>query len=394
MDGSGDGEKRPGSIRAMTSVAVIGGGAVGCSIAEELACAGIEVQLLERDAIASGSTGLSVGVVESQYVDPLWIDLRVAARRIFDELEEAVGIGFVRCGYLRLALSQEDAAAFAASVGHQRELGVQDARVLDPEEISALAPALRVDDVVAGLWCPSDGYVDPHQAALAVAERARGAGADIATGCIVTGAERRDGRWHLTTSSGPYVSDIVVNAAGAWAGEVAALLGVTCDVVSQRRWAVQAHLARPLGYVHPFVMNYVPGQNRLGAYVRHEADDRLIAGLHSEEILDPPEPAVAGPGGVPQEALEEIASQIAQRLPALADGMALGEGWSGLYPCRPSGEPSIGWRTDTDGVIDAVGFGGSGVQSGPAAGILVRDWILHDAPITFPGADRLAPGAI
>ncbi|MGA0121428.1 MAG: NAD(P)/FAD-dependent oxidoreductase [Gaiellales bacterium] len=374
----------------MTGVIVIGGGSIGCHVADRLAAAGVDVEVLERDRIAGGSTGLSVGVVESQYTDPLWIELRVLARRVFDELEAEAGIGFVRSGYLRLGFTDDDLAAFRASAGHQRELGVTDARVLDPGEMRALAPALRVDDVAGGLWSPSDGYVDPHLATVAVLERARRAGARVTERCAVTAAERRGGVWRLETTQGPRTADVVVNAAGPWAPAVSALLGLDSDVVPQRRSAVQAHLAAPLGYVHPFVMNYLPGAGRLGAYVRHEAADRLILGLHAEDVLDPPADPEAFPGGVPVEVLEEIAEQVADRFPGLADGLALGEGWSGLYPSRPSMEPFVGWRREAEGVIEAVGFGGSGIQAGPAAGVLVRDWLLHDAPVSVPAAARLA----
>lgn len=376
---------------AMTRVIVIGGGIIGCCIADALAPAGIDVEVLERDQLAAGSSGLAVGVVESQYTDPLWIDLRVFARRAFDRLATEAEIGFVRSGYARLGYSDDDIALFAASVEHQRSLGVEDARVLAVDELSTLAPALRVDDVRGALWCPSDGYVDPHQATLAFGERAIAAGARITTRCTVTAAERRDGVWHLETSDGSRSADVVVNAAGPWARQVAALLGLACDVSPQRRSATQVHLATPLDYVHPFTMNYIPGVNRLGAYVRHEAADRLICGLHSEELLDPDSDPDDYPRGVTQDWLEELAEQLALRFPGLAAGMSFGEGWSGLYPCRPLLEPSIGWRRETDGVIDAVGFGGGGIQSGPAAGALVRDWLLHDEPRTIPAAARLAP---
>ena len=375
----------------MTRVLVIGGGIVGCCIADALAHAGVAVEVLERDQLAAGSSGLAVGVVESQYTDPLWIDLRVFARRAFDRLAESTDIGFVRSGYARLGYSEQDLGLFTASVAHQRLLGVEDARVLAVDELAALVPALRVDDVHGALWCPSDGYVDPHLATVAFADRAVAAGAHITTRCAVTAAERRDGQWQLATTAGPRTADVVVNAAGPWAPQVAALLGLSCDVSPQRRSAAQVHLAEPLDYVHPFTMNYIPGVNRLGAYVRYEAPDRLICGLHSEELLDPASDPDDYPRGVTQEWQEELAGQLALRFPGLADGMSFGEGWSGLYPCRPSLEPSIGWRPETEGVIDAVGFGGGGIQSGPAAGALVRDWLLHDEPRAIPAAARLAP---
>lgn len=375
----------------MTTVLVIGGGIIGCCIADALAEAGVAVEVLERDRIASGSSGLAVGVVESQYTDPGWIDLRVFARRAFDVLAAEAEIGFVRSGYLRLGYTADDVERFVGSVAHQRTLGVEDARVVDVDEIRGLVPALRTDDVAGGLWCPSDGYVDPHLATVAFGERARARGARIVEGCAVTGADRADGVWRLATTHGERRADVVVNAAGPWAPQAAALLGAASDVSPQRRSAIQVHLAEPLPYVHPFTMNYIPGVNPYGAYVRHESADRLICGLHSEDLLDPPSNPDDYPRGVTQDWQEQLAGQLAVRFPGLAAGMAFGEGWSGLYPCRPSREPSIGWRRDADGVIDAVGFGGGGLQSGPAAGAIVRDWLLHDAPVAIPSATSLAP---
>ena len=370
---------------------VIGGGIIGCCIADALAAAVVDVTVLERDRIASGSSGLAVGIVESQYVDPGWIDLRVFARRAFDALADEVDIGFVRSGYLRLGYSTEDAALFEGSVAHQRTLGVEDARVVGVDEIAALVPSLRTDDVAGGLWCPSDGYVDPHLATVAFGDRARARGAVIVEGAEVVGAERRDGCWRIRTNADERTADVVVNAAGPWAPQAAALLGVTSDVSPQRRSAIQIHLATPLDGVHPFTMNYIPGVNRLGAYVRHEAADRLICGLHSEDLLDPPSDPDDYARGIGQDWQEELAEQLAFRFPGLAAGMAFGEGWSGLYPCRPSREPAIGWRRDVEGVIDAVGFGGGGIQSGPAAGAIVRDWLLHDEQRAIPSAASLSP---
>ena len=375
----------------MTRVLVIGGGIIGCCIADALAAADVDVTVLERDRIASGSSGLAVGIVESQYVDPGWIDLRVFARRAFDALADEADIGFVRSGYLRLGYSSEDVALFEGSVAHQRTLGVQDARCVGIDEIAALVPSLRTNDVAGGLWCPSDGYVDPHLATVAFGDRARSRGAIIAEGVEVIGAERRDGVWHVAASDGERTADVVINAAGPWAPQAAALLGVTSDVSPQRRSAIQVHLAEPLDGIHPFTMNYIPGVNRLGAYVRHEAADRLICGLHSEDLLDPASDPDDYARGVTQDWQEELAEQLAFRFPGLADGMAFGEGWSGLYPCRPSREPAIGWRRDVEGVIDAVGFGGGGIQSGPAAGVIVRDWLLDDEQRTIPSAASLAP---
>ena len=325
----------------MIRVAVIGGGAVGLATADALlARGGVEVVLLERDQIASGSSGLNIGVVETQYVDPLAIELRVYARRFFDRLADADGLEFVRCGYLRPAYDAAQLAGFARSVDIQRSFGVEDARVIDRAEIARLAPDLRNDDMAGALFGPSDGYVDPHRYCGLLADRsappaARStpARASSAPSAAATAGNRdrprrpRGGRRHRRRPL---------------AAPVGALLGAPVELL-QRRSAAIAYLSTPIAYVHPFVMNYVPGGGRPGAYIRHERPDQLVVGTHSEEAVDAPADPDHYPRGVTQDFLEDLAEQLVDRLPGLADRISLGNGWSGLYPVSPVG-PRVGPR--------------------------------------------------
>lgn len=375
-------------------VTIVGAGAVGLACADHLLAAGVsDVVVLEQEQVASGSSGLNIGVVETQYMDPLWIALRVYARRVFDRLADERGLEFVRCGYLRPAGDDAAMARYARSVELQRELGVPDARVVDGDEIGVLFPDLRRDDLVGGLFGPSDGYVDPHRYCGLLADSVRAAGGEIRTGTALLGADRTPAGFTLRTTSGDIAADVVVNAAGAWAPRVGALLGAPVGVVPQRRQAAIAHLARPLAYVPPFFMHYEPGTGRLGAYIRYERPDQLVVGLHTEDILDAPADPDAYPRGNSQEFLEDLAEQLVDRLPALGDGIRLGNGWSGLYPMGPGGQPRVGPRPDAPGVIEAVGFGGSGLQASPAAGLLVAEWIVAGEPTTIPAATAIAPPA-
>jgi len=148
---------------AAPSVAVIGGGAIGLSTALHLAELGADdVVVLERSHVAAESSGLSVGIIETQYVEPLDIELRVRSMELFRRLERDRGLHVVRNGYLRLVHSADRLPAFEASMELQRELGVADACVLDAAGVQELVPDLRCDDVAGGLWGPSDGYIDGH----------------------------------------------------------------------------------------------------------------------------------------------------------------------------------------------------------------------------------------
>jgi sarcosine oxidase subunit beta len=394
----------PRSGAGAPSVCVVGAGAIGLASAFALARRGAtEVTVLEAQHLAAGSSGLSVGIVETQYPLPLDIELRVRSMELFDELEREHGLRIVRNGYLRLARSPAALAIFEESVRVQRSLGVQDACVLDREGVARLVPDMAVGDVAGGLYGPSDGFLDGHLYCGLLAQLAQARGVRVLSGQELLGAHRvtggreppgghagLGGRWRLRTGVGEFACDYVVDAAGPWAARVATLLGHEMPLSPQRHQAVVVHLPRELPYVMPSVTDYTPGSGERGLYFRHERASTLIAGLHTEEALEP----VADPDhyarGADPDFLETVAERLAARLPSLA-GARLAQGWAGLYPVSPDGLPQVGPLPGCPGAILAGGAGGAGIQLSPAIGELVADWILTGEPRAVSDAARLAP---
>jgi sarcosine oxidase subunit beta len=349
------------------------------------------VTVIEARHVAAGSSGLSVGLVETQYLQQLDVELRVRSMRVFTKLEHEHGLRVVRNGYLRLGHGVEASAAFERSVEIQRELGVGDACVLDREQVSRLVPDLRVEDVSAGLWGPSDGYLDGHLYCALLAELAVAAGVELRVGCELLGAqERSGGGLRLHTTTGELECDLAVDAAGPWGAKVAELLGCELELIPQRRQACVVLLPRELSYTMPSVVDYTPGSGNQGVYFRHEGAGRLIAGLHADEPLGTPADPDRYARNADVEFLEALAGALADRLPSL-EGSRLTGGWAGLYPMSPDGRPLVGPTSDGSPVI-VVGGGGAGIQISPALGELVADWVLHGEPRAVAHARGLAPG--
>jgi len=365
-------------------VAVIGAGALGLCTAFHLTELGVEsVTVIERGQIAGGSSGLSVGIIETQYLEPLAIEIRARSMDFFRRLEREHGLEITRNGYLRLGRSTEDLAAFERSVSIQHDLGVDDARVLDQDGLRATVPDLECSDLAGGLFGPSDGYVDGHSYCTLLADLLRDRGVRILTSAPLTAARVAvDGRHALVTSDATLECDVVVNAAGAWAGQVGRLLDAPVEVLP--------HLPRALDYVMPSVMDYIPASGDLGLYFRHESAAALIAGLHTEEplhdIVDPDDYTRGGE----HEFMVEVARRLAHRLPTLA-GTRLGGLWAGLYPLGPDGAPVVGPHPEQPRVVAVVGGGGSGLQSSPVLGRIAAEWIVHGEPRTISAAAALAP---
>jgi sarcosine oxidase, subunit beta len=372
-------------------VAVIGAGALGLCTAFQLTELGVDsVTVLDRGPVAGASSGLSVGIIETQYLDPLAIEIRVRSMGFFRRLEREHGLEITRNGYLRLAHTDDDLQGFGRSVGIQRELGVEDAVVLDREGLRRTVPDLECDDLAGALFGPSDGYVDGHSYCMLLADLLRERGARVLTGTPVTEARSSNGRHALVTPSETIECDVVVNAAGAWAGQIGRLLETPAEVLPQRHQALVAHLPRELDYLMPSVIDYIPASGEIGLYFRHESPTTLIAGLHTEDRLhDVVDPDAYTRGGE-HEFMTEVARRLEHRLPTLA-GARLGGLWAGLYPLGPHGTPIVGPYPERPTVVAVLGGGGSGLQASPALGLTAAEWILHGEPRTIPAAAVLAP---
>jgi sarcosine oxidase subunit beta len=372
-------------------VCVVGAGAIGLSSALELARRGCKVTVIDARHVAAGSSGLSVGIVETQYLERLDIELRVRAMRTFEWLEREHGLRVVRNGYLRLGHDDASRLAFERSVEIQRELGVRDVEVLDRMEIARLVPEMRVDDLQAGLFGRGDGFIDGHLYCGLLAELAVLAGARLLMATELHGSELlAGGGLRLKTSEGRLECDLAVDAAGPWAGKVATLLGCELGLVPQRHQASVVHLPHELSYTMPSVMDYTPGSGERGLYFRHEGSGRLIAGLHGEEASVRSADPDAYVRQADEEFLEELAGKLSYRLPKLETATLAG-GWAGLYPVSATGRPLVGPAPAGIPVIVAGGAGGSGIQLSPVMGELVADWVLYGEPRAVAGARQLVP---
>src|SRR5262245_36307155 len=209
------------------SIVIVGGGIMGASVAWHLAVRGWrDILILDRGAApASGSTGAATGGFRAQFETPVDIGLSLLARRKLLRFEEEVGVdpGYRQAGYLWLAERPEDLDLLRSALEVQRKEGVDDAREVGPTEIATINPAVRLDDLAGGAFCPSDGFLRPRAMLEGYLEAARRRGARVEWGVEVNGLRRgADGRIRgVMTSGGTVAAEAVVNAAGAWAGGLA-----------------------------------------------------------------------------------------------------------------------------------------------------------------------------
>jgi sarcosine oxidase, subunit beta len=355
-------------------VVVIGGGAAGTACVYHLARHGLHTLLVEREHLAAGSSGRSAAFVETQYTDPDRVRLTVYAERLLERLSADHDVGFVQHGKLWLAREDDDLKAYASSVDFQRSLGVTDSRILSREEVGALAPALRIDDLAGALYGPRDGYVDPPRLCALLVELS---GAEVRR-ARVTGVDR--GR--VETDRGDEIAcDAVVNTAGAWACEVGALAGLEVPVAGHRREVVV--LEGGDGEL-PLVVE--PLGDGDGLYLRGDGGELVLAGVHSHTLDEPADPD-SYREAVDSEAEREVVRLVRRRYRG-GDSLRLRGGWAGLYPLTPDGLPIVGEAEAVPGFWNLVGLGGNGIQLSPGFGAVVADLLATGSTDLLPEVER------
>lgn len=348
-------------------IAVIGGGILGCSTAYHLAKRGQkDVVLLEKDLLAQASTGLSVGGIRLQFSHPANIRLSQETLRLFEHFEEEfnVDIGFHQVGYLFMAQKKNTWEDFLSSVELQRQFNVP-VEMLSPEEIKHRWPYLEVSDIQGGTFCPKDGYADPHNVAMAFANKARKLGVRIEEKTKVTGIRAESSRIKgVETTKGPISAPIVINVAGPWGGEVSRMAGLEYPVKPYRRQVFITKAFDAISKPVPMVIDF----DAL-FYFRGEGPG-LITGMSDRD--EPPSFNI----NVDWNFLEKVIEKAVHRAPVLEKAKIL-RGWGGLYAITPDENPIIGMMSQVKGFFCAIGFSGHGFQHGPAVGRILSELILE-----------------
>lgn len=356
-------------LPSRAEVVVVGGGVMGTSAAFHLAEAGADVLLLERDALASGSTSKGAGGVRAQFSDPLNVELALRSVRAFERFAERPGgdIDLHQVGYLFLLDRPEDADAFEAAVALQNELGVP-SRMLSPREAGALSPLAGLDGVLAAAFCPIDGHASPEAVVAGYAAGARTLGATIVTDCAVTGIEAAGGAIRaVRTPRGEIETRTLVCCAGPWSREVAALAGVELPVDPVLR---EIHYTAPVPDLPeriPMTIDFSTG------FYFHREGPGLLFGMANRR-----QPAGFDAPADPDwlVAVLDVAERRCPRLPDLG----LAGGWAGFYEVSPDHNALVGEATTVSRFLYATGFSGHGFLQGPAIGEILRDLVLRHEP--------------
>ncbi|HSC51428.1 MAG TPA: FAD-binding oxidoreductase [Gaiellaceae bacterium] len=336
-------------------VVVVGGGVMGAAALRYLAELGCrQPLLLERETLASGSTGHCAGGVRTLFSDELNVRIGVESIRRLQRFEEEVGeqLDLRLDGYLFLLDDPADLDRFEADLVLQAAAGVE-SRVLTPDGARELVPQLAVDDLCGAVFNPVAGTVTPDLVVQGCARQAARLGARVEQGCavkrILVGSGRVTG---VETARGRIETDRVVVTAGVWSRELAATAGLDLPVKPERRYMHVTGAAPEFPERLPLTIDF-----STSFYFHREGRGILFGGAE----------------------LDDLAPVAARRLPALAE-LELRHTMSGFYEMSPDHNALVGAAPEPAGLLYATGFSGHGFQQGLVVGEHLAELALGREP--------------
>lgn len=347
-----------------TEVVVIGGGAVGCSIAFQLAQRGKEVALLDRAEPGAGTSTKNFGLVWVQSKTPhTYMELSLRSSQIWPQIVDELGedVDLRQGGGLSLCLTEAEYARSEALIGEQRRSPLFQGRMIPPQDVFAMQPGVS-REIVGALWSPHDGDVNWIKWTHALARGCERSGVRMLTRTEVTGIERGEdgavlGVW---TDRGRVVAEQVVCAAGPWSKAVAGMVDVAIDLRPQRG---QILITEGTEMICPVPMGLV----------RQEPHGQFFMGVTHEEV--------GFDWSTTEDAYRSIRERAAQLVPATADLKVVRQ-FAGLRPMPRDGLPILGAVDRVPGFYIATSH--SGITLSPIHGRIISDLILEgetDIPI-------------
>lgn len=358
---------------------MIGAGMVGAACAYYCAEAGLSVGVVERGAVASGTTSGGEGNILVSDKEPgAELDLALLSVRLWAALGERFGADRFELqakGGVVVARSAEAAARLATLATRQRVCGV-DAVDVSPAELASLEPNLT-RDVVGGAYYPQDMQVQPMLAAAELLRQARSLGATVHTGTSVVGfSHGRDGIG-VRTSAGEMSARWVINAAGTWGGDIATLAGAPVPVLPRRGFVL---VTEPL----PTVVRH---KVYSADYVANVASDD--AGLETSVVVEGTRAGTVLIGAsrervgfdrrISLTVLRLLAAQAVGLFPFLAEVNLL-RSYVGFRPYCPDHLPVIGQDPRVPGLVHACGHEGAGIGLAAATGHLIAQTMIGATP--------------
>ena len=360
---------------------IIGGGIIGVSTLYHLAKEGVEgAVLVERKALASGTTWHAAGIVGQLRESSAQTELSKYTARLFTELEEETGqaTGYKQNGTLHLALSKVRWEQLLRNHDHAARMAIE-SRLLNRDEISGIYPHVDTSDVMGGFLVPSNGQVNPLDVTQAMAKGAKARGSHVFENTRALRILTTNGRVSgVETDRGVIATEKVLLAGGMWTSRFAAQHGVTVPLHAAEHFYILTDVIEGLSRSLP---GLVVLEERL--YTKEDAGKLLIGGFEAHG-------KAWGRDGIPEnfefdelpfdmEHVEPVLEKFFTRFPFL-ENVGIHTFFNGPESFTPDGRPYIGPAPEMPGLFIAAGMNSNGILNSGGVGLTMAKWMTKGMP--------------
>ena len=365
---------------------IVGGGIHGCSTALHLTLAGMKPVLIEKDYAGRHASGVNAGGVRQLARHVAEIPLSIRSMGIWEKIEELLDddCSFESHGQVLVAENEAELAICRTRVAELNALGFTHEELIDGAELRRLVPAVA-ETCPGGVVSRRDGAANPAQTTTAFRRKAALLGATVCEGVAATNVRREDGLWRVDVGADSYAAPVLVNAAGAWAGRIAADLGEPVPVETV------APMLMITSRVPHFIDPVVILRGRKLSFKQFKNGTVLIGGGHlatpdqdrNETVLD-------------WQSLAISARTVFELFPLMRDATIM-RAWAGIEARTADELPVLGPSARHAGLYHQFGFSLHGFQLGPGAGAVMAELIVNGGTQTRIGGlgiDRFRPSML
>ena len=349
-----------GELKKRYDVVIVGGGSHGLATAYYLRQRGItDVVVLEKSYIGSGAAGRNTTILRSNYKTPEGARFYDASIKLYEGLSAELDFNllFSQCGHLTLAHSDRAMFVMANRAEVNRLHGI-DSRLIGPEEVQKLAPAMYVGEdavhpIMGALYHPPGGIIRHDAVVWGFARGADAGGAEIHPYTEVTGLERTGDRiTRVKTTRGDVEADVVVNATAGWSTLISDMAGVPLPITTHILQACVTEPVKPLldvvvvsSQMHVYISQTDRGEFVMGSEIEPWTTYRMSGTLNF---------------------LQDLTRHTLELFPQLEHARIL-RAWAGLCDLSPDYSPILG-RTEVENFHVSAGWGTYGFKAAPIVG--------------------------